>query len=193
MSTTAVARACARSGARLVGAGALVLGLLATAPVAPAQAATPTVPAADTTASSAPTAARSAERSKAEQRRAARMVGRGLAIARGQQGDPYSYGSAGPGSFDCSGLMYYSFRRAGFSRIPRTSSAQAGFATRIRRENMRPGDFIFFTGSGGVYHVGLYAGMANGRRLILHAGTSGTRVRTEPVWGDNWFPGTLRF
>ena len=49
-------------------------------------------------------------------------------IAAAQKGDPYSYGAAGPARFDCSGLVYYSFRRAGFSRIPRTSSAQAGFA-----------------------------------------------------------------
>ncbi len=176
MSTTAVVRACARSGTRLLAGGALVLGLLAGTPTAPAAAVAPSIQTADTTTQTR-----------------ARMVSNAFVIARNQKGDPYRYGAAGPNAFDCSGLMYYSFRRAGFSRIPRTSSAQARFVTRIRRDNMRIGDFIFFTGSSGVYHAGLYAGMSNGRRLILHAGRSGTRVRTDPVWSSNWFAGTLRF
>ena len=54
-------------------------------------------------------------------------------------------------------------------------------------------DLIFFTGSGGVYHVGLYVGMVRGHRWVLHAPYSGTRVRAEPLWTDHWFAGTLRY
>ena len=58
---------------------------------------------------------------------------------------------------------------------------------------MRRGDLIFFTGGGGVYHVGVFAGWFHGRRMVLHAPYSGTRVRTDPVWTNSWFAGTLRF
>ena len=79
----------------------------------------------------------------------------GFRIARAQAGEPYVYGAAGPNAFDCSGLVYYSYRRAGFKHIPRTSSQQAHHARHIKRKNMRRGDFVFFTGGGGVYHVGV--------------------------------------
>lgn len=119
-------------------------------------------------------------------------VERAVDVAVNQKGDPYRYGAAGPGAFDCSGLVFYSFRRAGFSNIPRTSSAQAHFARRISRDNMQRGDLMFFYDGGGVYHVGVFAGFAHGKRLVLHAPYSGTRVRTDRVWTDSWYPGTLR-
>jgi cell wall-associated NlpC family hydrolase len=120
-------------------------------------------------------------------------ISHAASIAANQKGDPYAYGAAGPNRFDCSGLTYYSYRKAGFSNIPRTSSAQAHFAQRIHRSNMRRGDLVFFYDGGGVYHVGVYAGSSHGRRLVLHAPYSGARVRTERIWTDRWFPGTLRW
>ena len=115
-----------------------------------------------------------------------------LGIARNQKGDPYRYGASGPNAFDCSGLVYYSTHRAGFGHVPRTSSAQSRFMRHIKRSAMRPGDFVFFTNGGGVYHVGVFTGWSNGRRLIVHAPYSGSRVRTEAIWTNRWFPGTLR-
>jgi cell wall-associated NlpC family hydrolase len=115
-----------------------------------------------------------------------------LRIARNQIGDPYRYGAAGPAAFDCSGLTYYSFRRAGFSHLPRTSARQAGFVRHIRRSQMRPGDLVFFYGPGGVYHVGVFAGWHNGRRIIIHSPRPGSRVRREAIWTRSWFAGTLR-
>ena len=119
-------------------------------------------------------------------------VERAVNVAVAQKGDPYRYGAAGPGAFDCSGLVFYSFRRAGFSNIPRTSSAQAHFAHRISRGGMQRGDLMFFYDGGGVYHVGVFAGWSHGHRLVLHAPYSGTRVRTDRVWTNSWYPGTLR-
>lgn len=57
---------------------------------------------------------------------------------------------------------------------------------------MRRGDLMFAYGSGGVYHVGVYMGWSDGRRLILHSSRPGTPVRTEKTWTNSWFPGTLR-
>ena len=115
-----------------------------------------------------------------------------LRVARNQTGDPYRYGAAGPNAFDCSGLVYYSTHRAGFRGVPRTSSAQARFMRKIKRSAMRPGDFVFFTNGGGVYHVGIFSGWRNGRRVIVHSPYSGSRVHTAAIWTNSWFPGTLR-
>lgn len=123
-------------------------------------------------------------------------IGTGLDVTRHQKGDPYRYGAEGPNRFDCSGLVYYSFRKAGFHHVPRSSSAQAHFMNRIKRGHMRKGDFVFFyDGSArarNVYHVGVFAGWKNGRRRIVDAPHSGTRVRTDRIWSNHWFPGTLR-
>ena len=43
-------------------------------------------------------------------------------IVRAQKGDPYVYGADGPSAFDCSGLIYYSYRKAGVN-VPCTSGS----------------------------------------------------------------------
>jgi len=115
-----------------------------------------------------------------------------MGIAASEKGKPYVYGAAGPRAFDCSGLTYYAFHHAGFRGLPRTAAAQSHFAHHIPRSRMHRGDLIFFTGGGGVYHVGLYAGRSHGRRLVLHAPYPGRRVHVQPLWTNAWFPGTLR-
>jgi cell wall-associated NlpC family hydrolase len=125
-----------------------------------------------------------------------RRISIGWDITRHQQGDPYRYGADGPSAFDCSGLIYYSFRKAGFTNIPRTAAAQAGHMRRIKRSSLRVGDFVYFySGSaraGNVYHVGVYAGWHNGRRTVIHAPRTGQRVHREALWTNRWFAGTLR-
>ncbi|GAA1789241.1 hypothetical protein GCM10009795_038740 [Nocardioides hankookensis] len=176
-----LARACGRTGVRVALSGALAVGLLTSAPTSDAHAAV------------AATHAAAAKHPKPKHHRPKHSkVFRAMTTAVAQKGDPYAYGAAGPNRFDCSGLTYYSFRRAGIHGIPRTSSAQAHFARHISRSAMKRGDLMFFTDGGGVYHVGVYAGWKHGRRLVLHAPYSGTRVRTDPVWTNSWFPGTLR-
>ena len=102
----------------------------------------------------------------------------------------------GPSRFDCSGLVYYAFQRAGFEHVPRTSSAQARHMNRIDRSDMRPGDFVFFYDGAAtaenVYHVGIFSGWDDGHRMVIHSPSSGRKVGTEAVWDDNWFAGTLR-
>lgn len=166
----------------------VVAGMAATAVVAFAPTVTPEAHAttAHVTTSATP-AARAARPMSSTQR-----VRLAFSIARHQLGDPYSYGAAGPSAFDCSGLVYYSYHRAGFHGVPRTSSAQAGYARHIPRSQMRIGDLVFFTSGGGVYHVGLYDGMHHGRRYIIHAPYPGKSVEREAIWTNSWFAGTLR-
>ena len=122
-----------------------------------------------------------------------KQVHRAEAIALGQRGDAYGYGAAGPGAFDCSGLVYYAFRKAGFGGMPRTSSAQAGHARRIAKSDLHRGDLMFFTGGGGVYHVGMFVGRAKGGApLMLHSSTPGRPVQIDVPWTSSWFAGTMR-
>ena len=123
-------------------------------------------------------------------------IEQGLGVVRDQKGDDYGYGADGPSRFDCSGLVYYAFRKAGFEHVPRTSSAQARHMNRIDRSDMRPGDFVFFYDGAAtaenVYHVGIFSGWDDGHRMVIHSPSSGRRVGTDAVWDDNWFAGTLR-
>ncbi|MGH3412689.1 MAG: C40 family peptidase [Marmoricola sp.] len=122
-----------------------------------------------------------------------RKVHHALRIARHQKGDPYRYGSDGPNRFDCSGLTYFAFhKRSGFRHFPRTASAQSHFTRHIKRSHMRAGDLIFFSGHGGVYHVGIFGGWYHGHRMVLHAPHPGERVHTQPLWTSHWFAGTMR-
>jgi cell wall-associated NlpC family hydrolase len=118
-------------------------------------------------------------------------IERATRIALGQIGDPYRYGATGPGSFDCSGLIYYSFRKAGI-QVPRTSSAQSGRARHIAKKQMRRGDLMFFTDGGGVYHAAIFLRWDHGRAQMLHAPRSGERVKRAYAWTSSWFGGTLR-
>lgn len=121
----------------------------------------------------------------------AERISHARSIALRQVGDPYSYGAAGPNSFDCSGLVYYSYRHAGVS-VPRTSSAQSGRARHISKRAIRSGDLMFFTSGSGVYHVAIFLRWRGGRAIMLHSPQPGQRVRVEPSWTSSWFAGTLR-
>lgn len=97
-----------------------------------------------------------------------------LAAAQAALGQPYVYGATGPGSFDCSGLMYWAWRHAGVS-LPRTSQEQAFAGRRVPLSEARPGDLVVYYRD--MHHVGMYAG--NG--MIIHAPYPGARVRYESV------------
>ena len=131
----------------------------------------------------------------AQARTAARKVSERVLSARDtamrQRGDLYAYGASGPDRFDCSGLVFYSYRHAGFS-VPRTSSAQAGFTRRVAKSRMRTGDLMFFYGSGGVYHAAIFLRWSHGHAVMVHSPGSGQRVQVDVPWTSSWFGGTLR-
>ncbi|MFJ8438663.1 C40 family peptidase [Kitasatospora griseola] len=89
-------------------------------------------------------------------------------------GSPYVYGSTGPTTFDCSGLMYWAWRQAGVT-LPRTSQGQASAGRRVSLAEARPGDLVIFFKDR--HHVGMYAGGG----VVVHAPHPGARVRYESV------------
>ncbi len=109
--------------------------------------------------------------------------------ARQLLGIPFRYGGSTPKSgFDCSGLVYYSYRQAGLS-IPRTSKQQYHQARPVSRRHLRPGDLIFFRHNYGgfVSHVGIYLGKGE----FIHAPSSGKKVTighlNSPYWERHFY------
>jgi cell wall-associated NlpC family hydrolase len=93
-----------------------------------------------------------------------------VAYARRQLGVPYSWGGISPSTgFDCSGLVYASYRSIGRT-IPRSSWDQLGIGRPVRFGRLRPGDLLFTEGGG---HVVLVVS----RRLGITAPQTGERVR----------------
>ena len=103
-----------------------------------------------------------------------------------QLGKPYVFGSSGPDSFDCSGLVYYCLRQAGLN-IGRLNAAgysnYAGWQRIDGKENLIRGDLVFFYDDAysRISHVGVYLG----NNSFLHASaTAGSVVISN---AGNWF------
>lgn len=92
---------------------------------------------------------------------------------------PYVWGATGPDSFDCSGLMYWAFKKVGIT-LPRSSSAQAKVGRPVARSDLQPGDMVFYYNP--VHHVGFYAG--NGK--VLDAVQTGDVVRYTVLSRTNY-------
>ncbi len=73
-------------------------------------------------------------------------------------GTPYRYGGEGPGGFDCSGFVRYIYSNFGI-KLPHSAAAQSAMGQAVSREELLPGDLVFFCcGRGGIDHVGIYCG-----------------------------------
>lgn len=105
-----------------------------------------------------------------------------LDTARKMLGTPYRYGGNDPHGFDCSGLVQYSFKKAGV-KVPRTSQELFRSSQRIALQDMRPGDLVFFTiSSDKVAHVGIY----DEHKRFIHAPSSGKGVSYASLESPYW-------
>lgn len=75
-------------------------------------------------------------------------------------GHKYVWGSTGPSTFDCSGLVMYSLKKAFGIDYPHYSGSQYSVSQHIPRSKAKSGDLVFW-GKGGSEHVGVYAGGNN--------------------------------
>jgi cell wall-associated NlpC family hydrolase len=100
-----------------------------------------------------------------------------LRYALSKRGDPYIWGAAGPGEFDCSGLVMWAYAQEGIS-LPHYTGAQWNSGMHVSRDQLQPGDLVFFFAD--ISHVGLYIG--NG--LMVDAPSFGQTVQVQPIdWG----------
>ena len=103
---------------------------------------------------------------------------RAVTEASRHHGQVYRYGAAGPTRFDCSGFTSYVFARLGRS-LPHSSSAQYAGVRHISRSQLAVGDLVFTIRSGGIRHVGIYAGAG----LMWAATQTGDVVRKQSLAG----------
>jgi cell wall-associated NlpC family hydrolase len=104
-----------------------------------------------------------------------------LRVALAQRGKPYRYGSTGPSSFDCSGLVNYAFRSVG-KAVPRTSSQLRAWTKPVSRAAAQPGDLVFSPG-----HVGIYVSPG----VMVDAPNSGGRVSARKIYARNYTIGRV--
>lgn len=100
----------------------------------------------------------------------------------------YLSGGASPSGFDCAGLVYYVLNQLGYSAY-RSPVEQYRHGTYVEKSDLKPGDLVFFAGTGanGISHVGIYSG--NGR--FIHAPNSRSTVSysdlTTGYWANHYY------
>ena len=98
------------------------------------------------------------------------------------QGVPYRDGGSDPSGFDCSGFVQWVFAQLG-EALPREVRDQFQAGRKVKRDQIRPGDLVFFhTVSHGASHVGI----ALDDERFVHAPSSRGVVRIERYTSDYW-------
>jgi cell wall-associated NlpC family hydrolase len=103
-----------------------------------------------------------------------------LTAALSRVGMPYVWGAAGPASFDCSGLVQWSFAQAGVT-MPRVAADQARTGPAVPVSQLELGDLLFYhtdpTDPGYISHVAIYLG--DGK--MIQAPETGEDVEVVPA------------
>lgn len=98
-----------------------------------------------------------------------------------QLGKEYVWGTSGPNSFDCSGLVQYIYKEALGKEIPRVSYEQGKFGQEIEKKDLQVGDLVFFDTmkKGRISHVGMYIG----NNEFIHASNPKEGVKKSTLTG----------
>ena len=98
-------------------------------------------------------------------------------------GTPYVYGGNVPNSFDCSGFVKYVFAHFGYN-INRTASTQLSNGVAVSKDQLQPGDIVFFKNKGDSHaasHVGIYVG----GETFIHASSDTREVEYSSLVTSN--------
>jgi len=100
-----------------------------------------------------------------------------IAYASNYLGVPYVWGGTTPSGFDCSGYVQYVFAHFRIN-LPRVAAAQQGVGTYVTRDQLQPGDLVFFGDP--AHHVGIYVGDG----CMIHAPHTGDVVKIQKLNSD---------
>jgi peptidoglycan DL-endopeptidase CwlO len=110
--------------------------------------------------------------------------GQALQAALSRRGDPYVWGAAGPGDFDCSGLVVWAYAQLGIA-LPHFTGSLWDSGVHVSRDDLEPGDLVFFYAD--ISHVGIYIGDG----LMVDAPDFGQDVMVQAIdW--NVYVGAVR-
>jgi peptidoglycan DL-endopeptidase CwlO len=113
-----------------------------------------------------------------------------LRAALSRVGLPYVWGAAGPGAFDCSGLVQWSLAQAGVV-MPRVAADQARTGPAVPVSQLQPGDLLFYrtdpTAPDYISHVAIYLGQGR----MVQAPEPGMNVEVVPVDLSGGFAGAV--
>ncbi len=118
-----------------------------------------------------------------------------IAEARKFVGLQYVWGGTSGFGYDCSGFAYSVLHVLGMT-IPRDAAPQAAKGVPVLRQNLRPGDLVFFRdGSGVVVHVAIFYGSIKGIPSVIHAPNTGMPVSITPLssWASSSYAGARRY
>ena len=109
-----------------------------------------------------------------------------VGVAMQYLGIPYVWGGSSPAGFDCSGFVQYVFAQVGVS-LPHHAASQFSYGVAVPRDQLQPGDLVFFDGLG---HVGIYVG----DNQFIHSPHTGDVVKISAIdgWYDSGWVGARR-
>lgn len=102
-----------------------------------------------------------------------------VGIALRQVGLPYIWGAMGPNAFDCSGLVWFAYRNAGYVWERTDTNGQYTKGHHVPVDAVQPGDLVFWQTGSDIHHVAMYIG----NNQIVEAPRPGLTVRVR-----NWKP-----
>ncbi|WP_432731360.1 C40 family peptidase [Variovorax sp. W6] len=107
-----------------------------------------------------------------------------VVTAIGFLGVPYRRGgNTAESGFDCSGFVRAMYNQTVGHMLPRRAEEQAAATEKIDRDQLKPGDLVFFNTMRRAFsHVGIYVGEGK----FIHSPRSGAQVRVEDMNGSYW-------
>ena len=128
---------------------------------------------------------------------AADLLGRVIGFAYAKIGAPYEWGGDGrDGFYDCSGFTMRSFQQAGV-QLPRTSRAQYVASPPVARDELQPGDLLFWayntSDPSSIHHVAIYLGQDGvGTPWMIDAPHTGATIQVRRVFWTGGYIGATR-